>query len=350
MKARFPAQPAQIAAFTLTELLGVMAILTILGSIMIPSVIRNIERAYQDKERQDLPAIGSALRQGILRTKTIPKESWTTLVAAELACPASQIGETSTGFPRLLLTDPEMRIGAGAASLPYTQDAQGSVNPPENVRLMVVSSHRLQLPAQLTANPLTSATFDALWDTPTGQIPAGWPAEWDNHADRLYVHRLDLTPHFCRLIVNNLSTEGAAAIAIEGSATVSVPLEGWDRYYLEGSLVAFYHDGALEGRDLLSESRSYVSERGVWRGLLRNGKADSSSFVTALENFRSSQLNQLSPPGVDQESFISAYQTFALGYSTWIQAGSPGAESPEYQSMVQSRDRLEQQAVALMAQ
>lgn len=349
MKSRLPAHPAH-AAFTLTELIGVIAVLAIIGSFMIPSVMRQIERAYQDKERQELPTIGTALAEGILRTKTIPKDTWTSLVAAQLACPAGQISHSATGLPRLLLADPEMRVGSGAASLPYTQDAQGSSSVPEKVRLMVVSSHRLNLPAPLTANPLTSATFNALWNTPTGQIPAGWPSEWTGHPDRLFVHRLDLTPRFCRLLINNLSAEGAAAISVEDSASLAVPLEGWDRYYLEGTLVAFYHDGGLEGRELLTESRSYVSEQGIWRGLLRNGKASGSTFLAALEAFQNAPSNLLSPPGVDQDTLISTYRSFALGFSNWAQAGFPGAESPEYQSVSQSRDRLEQQAASLMAQ
>lgn len=337
-------------AFSLTELIGVLAILAILASFMLPSVIRTIEQAYQDKEHEDLVVIGKALEQGILRTKTIPKDGWSDLVAEELSTPLSRVTVSGTGFPRVFVVDPGLHIGSGSPPLPYTQDAQGSTQAPENLRLMVISSHRLALPDAISVPSMNSETFNAIWSTPAGQVPPGWPKLWAGHGDRLFIFRLDLSPHFCRLVINNLCPDRNVAISVGQDGPISIPGEGWDSYYLKGTLIGFYNDGLLEARDLLSDSRSYVYERGTWRGIVRDGKFNQSDFVKALEGFQNARLNQASPPGIDQAAVVNAYQQFALSYSSWAKAGFPSEDSPEYSAVSQSRTRLQLVARSLISQ
>src|ERR1051325_8204463 len=59
-------------AFTLIEGIGVLAIVTMLVSMVAPSVIRRVDRAVWTKETADLQTLADAYTQSILRTKTIP--------------------------------------------------------------------------------------------------------------------------------------------------------------------------------------------------------------------------------------------------------------------------------------
>lgn len=329
-------------AFTVMELAGVLAILSILSSVMVPSVIHRIEDAYIEKEREDLLTIGNALKQRIVRLKSIPTDSWTSLCAEELGIPLSRITRSSTGSSRLLLIDAAMQVGTeGTTQLPYTQTSLGSTVEPSNVRLMLVSSHRLNFPSFLLSGYCpTPEIFETLWNTPAGQVPPGWPPDWAGHGDRLFVFRIDLTPMFCRLVINNLTPGRFASISIGNEDPFSVQEEGWSSYYFKDTLVGLCIDGLVEKRDLLTEARSYVYENGLWRGVLRDGKSNAAAFAQALEAFRGARQNSASPTGYDQTSVVAAYHRFALSYSTWAQAGFPAADSPEYQSLAQSHNLL----------
>src|SRR5437899_5098012 len=59
------------AGWTLIESIAVMAVLAILAALVAPSVIKRVDRAAWTKETADLNAIGDALTQSILRTKSV---------------------------------------------------------------------------------------------------------------------------------------------------------------------------------------------------------------------------------------------------------------------------------------
>lgn len=325
------------SAFSLVELVGVLAIMSLLVSLMAPPVISRIDQAYLDKEREDLSTIGQALRQRILRSKTIPRENWDQYAADELSIPLGRIRTTATGQPRVLLIDPDFHLDPNNASPPCAQSEAGFPGNPDHLRLMIVSSHRQPLPS---LDGLTATAFEQFWNTPAGQLPPGWPADWAGHADRLFVYRLDLSALLCRLVISNLSQDFPASLSVDDSPAFPLPSGGWNSLYFQGTVIGLHTQNLLFAREMLTEDRSYVCEHGVWRGSIQEGKSNGSEFLTALETFSGSRLSPSCPPGIDQGSVIIAYRQFVLSYSTWASAGFPDSSSPEFVSVSQARNRL----------
>src|SRR6266550_2516453 len=79
-------------AYTLIEMIAVMAVIAILAAVMAPTIIRRVDRAAWTKETAELNAIADAFTQSILRTKTIPSETtWAAAVASQMSLPVSAI-------------------------------------------------------------------------------------------------------------------------------------------------------------------------------------------------------------------------------------------------------------------
>ncbi len=72
-------------AFTLIEMIGVLAIIALVAAAITPVVIRRDDLAALSKETADLSAISSALQLQILRTYTIPSDTKLGAVGGQLA-------------------------------------------------------------------------------------------------------------------------------------------------------------------------------------------------------------------------------------------------------------------------
>src|SRR6266568_5911840 len=76
------------AAFTLVEMIAVLAIIAVLVGAVAPTVIRRMDRATWTKETVDLNSIADSLTQSILRNKTIPSyTNWASAVASQMSLP-----------------------------------------------------------------------------------------------------------------------------------------------------------------------------------------------------------------------------------------------------------------------
>ena len=334
------------SGFSLTEVIGVLAILAILVSIITPSIIKRIKRAHSAKEDANLRTIGASLQREILRSKTIPNAGWAQLVGDELAIPLADVTTSVAGNPRVFLIDPNLHIGTG--NLPFTQSQSGSVTPPSSARVMIISSQGEPLPASIvTGVAADSATFDNIWDASGGTAPVGWPPEWQNKGEVLHVFRLNLESLFHRLVISDITIGNAAVISVGGGAPFQIPAGGLSSYYLEGTVIEFHNDGAMESRDLLFGDRSYIYERRVWRGQLWEGKIkDASDLAKALDAFQSARANPSAASGATQAGLVDAYYNYVLNYATWSRAGFPSYDefdqpTPEYQSLLNARDQVD---------
>src|SRR5437867_1665266 len=75
----------QLLAFSLIEMIGVMAVVSILALALAPVFIKQLDRIAGDKETAQLKAFAEAFRQGVLKTKTIPNETgWAQLISTNL--------------------------------------------------------------------------------------------------------------------------------------------------------------------------------------------------------------------------------------------------------------------------
>src|ERR1043165_8905807 len=139
-------------AFSLIELIGVLAVIAILAAVAVPSLIRQMDRIAGEQESAALKSFGDALQQGIMRKRYVPNATdWATNIAAELGVDvANVLTNQARRQPRFFLIDPAWTIGTTVAGQSYTQTSAGSTNRPTSPRMMLVSSIGRALPASIT--------------------------------------------------------------------------------------------------------------------------------------------------------------------------------------------------------
>src|SRR6266576_1880633 len=68
-------QRRQRGGHTLIELVGVVLVLVILASVLVPVVLRRVDRAAWTKEVNDLGAISNAIALQIIRNAAVPNQA-----------------------------------------------------------------------------------------------------------------------------------------------------------------------------------------------------------------------------------------------------------------------------------
>lgn len=177
----FPIKAA--AGFTLIEMIGVMAILTIMAAVLTPNVLHSIERAAVRAESDNLHTLGQEIgyylrdnNGGWPTSQILPSSiAWTTQLATYSSLSALDIQTNRRGMDRR-----------------YVADAV-------NRRALLISSMRngvaLPLPLQVTAN------FQGIWDTADGNVPpgagwGGWSAGAGGNIEYLVIERVSLSAVF----------------------------------------------------------------------------------------------------------------------------------------------------------
>lgn len=200
---------ARNRGFTLIELIGVLAILTILSSVVAPNVLRSIERAAVRAERESAHAIGEQLKLH-LRDQGNPADpnNWAVEIAAYSEMSATDLVTNKRQMPRVMIYDP--------ASAPSFE------------RALILSSMRTNL--NLPSNAQIRNNFQTIWDTPESEVPAatGWNA-WNavaNGADFLVIERVNLLPIYrtelqsFTLTLNNISSAGGGGGSVSSYSIV----------------------------------------------------------------------------------------------------------------------------------
>ncbi|MCP5145787.1 MAG: type II secretion system protein [Gammaproteobacteria bacterium] len=202
----------QVRGFTLIELIGVMAIVAIMASVIAPRMFDDLKRARRDKETTSLANLGSLLRDYILDTKHIPApsvSSWTTALASVANLPTSRIEFNDRGFRRGYYVDPRFFTTSDTNFSGYTQQG-GLVNPPVSARIMLVSVMTGNAPAA----PNNSATFDAIWN----QTSAATLIEGPD----IKIERVNMQTSFHRVILTN-GLGSQVSYQLENGSSYAVP-------------------------------------------------------------------------------------------------------------------------------
>jgi len=206
--------------FTLIELIGVLAIMTILAGVIAPNALRSIERAAVRAETQTLTNLGEQVEFYLRDNATLPTPAnWTSTLAAYSDLSPTDLALNKRNNSRVFLMDPS------------TFPAQ---------RVMILSSMRSGLNLPSSANISNANRFRDIWDTPDQALPTsaswgGWNA-WRNVADSaeyLVIERINLVPIYrtefevYTITLNNNSSVACSYNVVQASgaaqSVVNVP-------------------------------------------------------------------------------------------------------------------------------
>lgn len=340
-------------AYSLIQIIGLLAVLAILAAALVPALMQDIEEKVRRQEAEALSIISGGLRQWIINQRQIPAPG-TALsnVAAQVGWPASQVLTNVRGQPRRMLVDPGLQVGTNsAATLPYVQGIYGATNLSQaNLRLMLVSSLGEPLPTMLE-NPGTNAAtvFDMVWNATDGLAPAGWT--WGGRWEDIVVQRLSLLPLFTRLTLVNAATYMGRFSIDNTNSHVALPSTNFSSFYLVGTVLGLHGDqpkqsGRLQAVQVLQdvgmitngapyyltpifyydEGVCQYEENAIWRGRLFAGysgsKHNGEDLQAAYELFMSGPANVYHTVGsVTQSSLTYKTWLFMSNYVRWTELG-----------------------------
>ncbi len=303
--------------FSLVEMVGVLAIIALLAAALVPVVMKQMDQAALTKETADLRVMSAALQSSILATKTIPTyTNWAPAVSSFAAMSLASVTNTSRGYARAFLIDPNLQIGG--AGLPYTQTTNSCTNAPVSARALIVGTLARALP--VASGILSSNAFNDLWNTPKGTKPSTWTT-WAGNGQDLVIQRINLAPLFHRVILNNGAVGGTGYFSIDAGGPLAVPpgAAGWNAYYLDGTALGLYDTNVnLMARELVKNDLSHVFEYSVWRDGIQMGASTGPTDFTALATqFMAAPSSPAAKWSATPSGLASLMYTFMNAYTAW---------------------------------
>jgi hypothetical protein len=261
-------------------MIGVLAIIAIVGAILTPNLARRISRAHGEKEDQVLIALGDGLVRAIRTTQTIPgPNTWVTNIATQTGLPVNEVRCVNPAIPantRVYLIHPTFTpINASGTDPMWTQTSSGASSV-TNAKIIILSTHKSDLILPVSSGRASSAAvFDAIWDwnfdPATKAPPSGWPAGWTGNGEYLHVQRVNLVSEFNHVTFSNAHYPSVYPSAQFGSlaSTNLNSAAAMDAWYLQNTYVRLYKDsGAGGGLDLshtIVTAMNFLYESNRWR-------------------------------------------------------------------------------------
>jgi prepilin-type N-terminal cleavage/methylation domain-containing protein len=314
---------------TLVELIGALAIVAVLAGVALPAALRILDRLAANREVATLSAMGDGFRTSILRSRQIPiSTDWLSVIATAAGMDPGAVTQNPRRISRAFVYDPGGWLASG---LPYAQtngSPPGLATPPNNARIMIVSSLGAPLPAGLNNTSLAASDFANLWNIADDTVPASGPfATWPGKPDDVKIQRVNLAPLFVNVVLGTyLGTNLGLYKVDNSSAFYSAPTNsGVARYFLKGTVLDLYASAPSLTNQLsvvLDHDTSYVYENGVWRSSIVGGVAmgigDASgiveAFLKAPENMKAANTNGA---GIQQYIIVTNFIAYMSNYNRW---------------------------------
>lgn len=303
-------------AFTLVEMIGVLAIVGIIAALLVPVAVRQIDRAAWKKEVSDLGAISNALVLQVVRNASIPgPTNWAQVASAFTQLPVATITTTPRGFTRALLVDGS---GWSATNTYYSQDANGTPVVPNGARAMIVSCIAVtNLP--VASSVVSAATFNNIWNTQDQTKPTSWSG-WNGSGTDLVIQRLNFQPLFHRLVLWVRDPSSAPYYGINNSSlTLLSTSNNVDSYFLDTSVLNMYTNSTLVLTEIIKSDMSRVFDSGVWRDRISAGPPASvgTNLDSVAYNFVTSAAPSGSLKGDTVYGTAEMLLSYMLAYSSW---------------------------------
>jgi prepilin-type N-terminal cleavage/methylation domain-containing protein len=197
------------SAFTLIEMIGVMAVISILAAVVFPVTLRSLDRAAVRTERENLKAYAAAITEYVRYNSAFPA------ISPIPAYPTPLPWSTALVSPMNFTSEAPINMRRNARNVDRVFIVEPGATPK---RAILISGMRegLSLPtvANLTAS---TAVFDAVWNTQDNAVPSGgtglWTA-WANWGEYLSLQRISVYAELQDVIVT-LQNTSATAVSYE---------------------------------------------------------------------------------------------------------------------------------------
>ncbi len=243
--------------FSLIEMIGVLAIISIMMSVVGPNLLRKVLDTINVKEGKNLEALADGLRRHVRTTQSIPGGgTWAASVATATGMNLNDVSFADPSNPitsrRILMIYPGFTPSTGTDPV-FTATSGGAIAP-TNARVMLISCTKrgLALPVAGGKPGNTAANrtrFDTVWNWTlnpfTKAPPTGWPAAWTGQAEHLHIQRVNLGDEFFRVTISNYNFPTNVPFGkfnLAGTFPFDVT-NAVDGFYLRGTTVRLYrHD------------------------------------------------------------------------------------------------------------
>jgi prepilin-type N-terminal cleavage/methylation domain-containing protein len=248
-------------AFTLLEMIGVMAVLSILAAVLLPNTIRKITAAHAGREEQNLEVLAQGFRGYVASHQTVPGgASWEAALAQTTGLNLHEVRYVTpadTNSARIYLVHPGFTPSTGLD--PVFTLASGGAAAPTNARVLILSTTKSTLTLPVTSGkapdtPAHRTAFENIWnwnfDPATQSPPEGWPAEWTHNGEYLHLVRLNLAPLFHHVTFSNTRFPAHIPFArFNQLAPVACDFtNAVDAFYPQGTVIRLYkHDSPHSG-------------------------------------------------------------------------------------------------------
>ena len=230
--------PKRRSAFTLIELLGVMAIIGILAAVTLPSMISKIESARTENEDANLQEIARALTEGIKRQGQFPDPagSWTSIaqnytsLGANALANALPNNDAPNNNPRRIIFSDALTDYLGGI---FTQPATGRPAPAVGASLIIyiLSSSKNGVPLSTgVIPPAVIANWTKAFDATLGYIPAPtsvFGVGNERRGEFFHVKAIDVRSLFCAVTLTDFPVPTGGQTTSSGSGfTPNTPYQG----------------------------------------------------------------------------------------------------------------------------
>lgn len=255
-------------AFSLIEIIAVLAIISILAAAILPVLIRQIDYASEGTEATNLVAMATGFTQAVSAQRQIPGQGWDNFIATNIGWQLTAVQNNAQNNARAFLIDTNLAVGATTtATLPYYQTSDGATNV-ANVRFIILSS--LSGPLPVSSGVPAIADFNALWNTPNDTIPVGTSWSFNGQGADLKIQRINLTSAFNHLVLNAVDLASPFYSIDNFPATNVQSGVRFDAYFLAGTVLNLYSNPnaiakPLQASQVLQQDTSLFFCNGLWR-------------------------------------------------------------------------------------